>query len=716
MRVHGAGATGRVLARWVFTSFLAALGLASGLLLASRPAKAILASAESSAEPTQLELNQLSLRSVVYDRSGGVLAVLHHDENRSPIPLDQIPEHVVNAVLAVEDDSFFQHDGVNVRSILRAAITNAEAGSVRQGGSTITQQLVKQSLLSPEKNLERKVKEAVYAIRLEEQMTKEEILEAYLNTVYFGNGAYGVQAAAETYWGVQAKDLTIEQGAFLAGIIQNPSNYDPFRNGDRGQEMRERAAARRNFALQRMVVKGHITQQEAEFLRGIPVPEGQRKKPLQTRDDYFVEEVKQALLDDPQYNLGGTYEDRFNAIFRGGLRIETTFDPRLQEAAQKAVNTQIPNTNGRFVGALASVEPSTGAVRAMVSNLNFEEAKYNLVTGRGGSGRQPGSSFKAIVLLAALEEGMSPNDTIAGSEPCKVTGIKGLIPDPYEPGNYEGSKGSNGPLYKATAQSLNCAYIRLGLSLADDPIKSLTKVKDMANRLGLDKVNEPVVSMSLGAKEATPLQMASAYATIANDGVRHKPYFIQRVLDRDGKVVYERKNEGERVVEPNVARAATWTLQHVVNSGTGTRARLPGREVAGKTGTSQEWRDAWFVGYTPQLATAVWMGNPNKQDEMKSVGGIRVTGGSYPARTWNAFMTEALKGQPALKFPPPNLDEFGKPTSIKPPKQVTGGSSTTKKPTSRRTPSSTPPEATTSNEKPDKPEKPSSDQADSGGE
>ena len=681
VRVHGPGATGRVVLRWVFTLFLAAVGLASGLVLATRPAKAILASGRSEAAPEQLQLNQLSLRSVVYDRDGGVLAALHHDENRSPIPLESVPQHVIDAVLDVEDDSFFQHDGVNVRSILRAAITNAESGSVRQGGSTITQQLVKQSLLTPEKNLERKVKEAVYAIRLEEQMTKEEILEAYLNTVYFGNGAYGVQAAAETYWGVQAKDLTVEQGAFLAGIIQNPSNYDPFRV-DR-PEMRERATGRRDYALQRMVVRKHLTQAEADALKQIPVPEGGRKNPNASRDDYFVEEVKQALLDDPQYNLGATYQDRFNAIFRGGLRVETTFDPRLQHAAQEAVNKQIPNTNGRFVGALASIEPSTGAVRAMVSNLNFNDAKYNLVTGRGGSGRQPGSSFKAIVLLAALEAGISPNDTINGSEPCPVR-IEGVEPNPYEPGNYEGTKGGSMPLHKATANSLNCAYIRLGLALDDNPFKSMDTVAEMARRLGIPIPDDGKYgpSIALGAKEATPLQMASAYGTIANDGVRHTPYFVQRVLDRDGKVIYERQSEGDRVVEANVARAATWTLRKVVESGTGTRARLSGREVAGKTGTSQEWRDAWFVGYTPQLATAVWMGNPNKQDEMRSVGGIRVTGGSYPARTWAAFMNEALKGQPALKFTNPDLDAFGKATTIKLPKSVTGGkdsSTTTKK-------------------------------------
>ncbi|HEX7168500.1 MAG TPA: transglycosylase domain-containing protein [Acidimicrobiales bacterium] len=672
----------RVVARWVATLFLAALGLAAGLLLAARPAKAIFAGARSSNEPAQLQLTELSLRSVVYDREGDVLAALHHDENRSPIPLDEVPPHVVNAILDVEDDSFFQHQGVNLRSILRAAVTNAESGTIRQGGSTVTQQLVKQGLLTPEKNLERKVKEAVYALRLEDQMTKEQILEQYLNTVYFGHGAYGVQAAAETYWGIPASDLNVEQGAFLAAIIRNPVGYDPF-----NPERSETTKARRDFALQRMVIRGHLTQADADRLRDVPLPAGGPQKPHATRDDYFVDEIKQALLKDPQFKiLGSTYNERFNSVFRGGLRIETTFDPRLQEMAQRAVDAQIPKTNDRFVGALASIEPKTGAVRAMVSTLGYDKAKYNLVTGRGGSGRQPGSSFKTFVLVTALEQGIGPNDTISGSEPCRVTGIKGLVPDPYEPENYEGTKGGSGPLHAATAKSLNCAYIRLGLSLDTDPIDSLEKVAEVATRMGIKKHEvDPVVSMSLGTQETTPLEMASAYGVLANDGVRQEPYFVDRVLDRTGKVVYERDPEGKRVLEANIARTATWTLKKVVDGGTGTRARLAGREVAGKTGTSQEWRDAWFVGYTPQLATAVWMGNPNRQDEMRSVGGIRVTGGSYPARTWNAFMTEALRGLPAERFTAPDLDVFGRAEAVKVSKTV-GGST---KDTTRRRPRST---------------------------
>jgi 1A family penicillin-binding protein len=665
----------RVLVRYLLTVSLAAMGLTVALVLSSRSVSAIAAAGQSRTTTSALQLAELSERSVVYDRGGNVLAVLHADENRSPVTLDQVPDHVVNAILDVEDDSFFQHGGVDLRSILRAAITNAESGELKQGGSTITQQLVKQSLLTPERNLQRKVKEAVYAMRLEDQMTKQQILEQYLNTVYFGYGAYGVQAAAETYWGIEAKDLTVVQGAFLAGIIRNPVGYDPFKRPDVTK-------ARRDVALQRMVSQHHLSQAEADRLKRVPLPQ-RRHDPLPTRDDYFLEEVKQRLLDDTR--LGETAQERYNAVFRGGLRIETTYDPRLQQLAEDAVNRNIPDTKGRFVGALVSIEP-TGAVRAMVAGKGFEQAHYNLATGRGGSGRQPGSSFKTFVLLTAMENGYGPNDIINGSEPCRVHGIKGQKPDPYEPGNYEGTRGGTGPIHQAIAKSLNCAAIRLGLSLDPDPIKSLGKVKEMANRLGLDRVKDAPISISLGAEEVTPLQMASAYSVLPADGVRHEPYFVQRVLDRRGKVLFEvKKNDGgERVLEPNVARSAVWTLRKVVEGGTGTKAKLPGRDVAGKTGTSQEWRDAWFVGFTPQLVTAVWMGNPNKQDSMRNVGGIRVTGGSYPARTWNAFMKDALAGQPALKFVEPDLSSFGKPKPVKVPKQVMGGSTS-----ARRTPTST---------------------------
>jgi penicillin-binding protein 1A len=245
--------------------------------------------------------------------------------------------------------------------------------------------------------------------------------------------------------------------------------------------------------------------------------------------------------------------------------------------------------------------------------------------------------------------------------------IKGVEPNPYEPGNYEGSKGSNGPITQATMKSLNCAFVRLGLALDDDPFKSMDDVAAMARKLGIPIPEDGKYgpSISLGAKEATPLQMATVYATFANDGVRQEPYFVERVLDRDGKEVLRGMSDGKRVIDANIARTVTSVLRKVVEGGTGTKARQRDRVVAGKTGTSQEWRDAWFVGYTRELTTAVWMGNPHKQDPMKNVGGIRVTGGSYPASVWGAYMAEAMKGVPASSFPAPDLDEYGKPTAVK---------------------------------------------------
>ncbi|HEX2849155.1 MAG TPA: transglycosylase domain-containing protein [Acidimicrobiales bacterium] len=678
----------RILGRYLLTLVLAAAGTAAGVALLARPALAFSKAAKSRTSAQSLKLADLSERSVLTDRYGNVIAVLHADENRSPVSLDEIPPHVVDAVLDVEDDSFYEHHGVNVRAIVRAAAANAEAGGVAQGGSTITQQLVKNQLLTPERDLSRKVKEAVLAVQLERQMTKAQILQEYLNTVYFGNGAYGIQAAAETYWGESAKDLTIEQGAFLAGIIRNPVGYDPFLRYADPQKTWDHivyVTDRRNYALDRMVARGHLAKDEAARLKKVMIPL-EKREPLQTHDPYFVEEVKQRLLDDPR--LGETPAERYNALFRGGLRIETTFDPHLQQLAEDSVRKNLPDTKGRFQAAVVSVEPATGAVRAMVAGNGFGEAQYNLATGRGGSGRQPGSSFKPYVLVTALENGYSPNDTIPGTEPCPVR-MAGVIPNPYLPGNYEGSKGSNGPIWQATAKSLNCAFVRLGVSLDDDPAKSLEKVADVAHRLGLHIGPPYGPAMALGAKEVTPLEQASAYATIANDGVRHEPYFVQRVLDRDGKVVFEQKDEGKRVIDANVARAATWTLQKVVQGGTGTAASLGSRPVAGKTGTSENYNDAWFVGYVPQLATAVWMGSPAGQIPMTNVGGIRVTGGSYPARIWAGYMRPAVDGLPAVGFPAPNLNAWGKVKAVKIAK-VAGGSGTSSTPTTvRRRPATT---------------------------
>ncbi|MGH9165099.1 MAG: transglycosylase domain-containing protein, partial [Acidimicrobiales bacterium] len=320
-------------------------------------------------------------------------------------------------------------------------------------------------------------------------------------------------------------------------------------------------------------------------------------------------------------------------------------DARLQLLAEqeraKVLTRSI--TKGQFTSALASVEPSTGYVRAVVAGDDFVNAKYNLAT---QGKRQPGSSFKIFVLLAALDAGFSPEDTINGSSPCtlKVPGF-----DVYKPGNYEGTSGGTMTITQATTNSVNCAYARLGIAVG------LDKVVDMAVGMGLPRDRlDPFPSISLGAEEVTPLEMASAYATIANDGVYHAPVFVKKVTDRNGKVLFQGPGRARRAFSAQTARVAIQVMRTVVDRGTGTAAKLPSRQVAGKTGTSQNYENAWFVGFTPQLATSVWMGSPIGNVAMTNVGGRKVTGGSYPARIWGAYMGKALQGTPVVTFPVPN--------------------------------------------------------------
>ena len=628
----------RAFGRFASVVVMAGVALAMGLALLAPEARALF-TANASASGALIDLQPLSERSVVYAADGSVLAVLHGDENRSPVALKNVPDVLVKAIVDVEDERFWDHNGVDVRGTLRALYTNIEAGGIEQGGSTITQQLVKNALLTSKRDAGRKVKEAVLAVRLENQLSKREILERYLNTVYFGNGAYGVQAAAERYFGVDVGKITAGQAALLAGIIRNPVGYDPFTNP-------EVAKRRRSIALGRMVRSGDLTATDAERAEAVPIP-STPSNVVPTADGgtgYFVEEVKQRLLDDER--LGETPQDRYNAVFKGGLQIHTTLDPRAEQAAIETVQTGLPNTHGQFTAALVSVDPTSGAVRALVGGPGFEQAKFNLATqGR----RQAGSAFKAFTLMAALEAGHSPKDTISGSSPCRIPNPGG-DPDPWRPENYEGTKGGTMSLTDATAHSVNCAYARLAL------IVGIDKVADAAKRMGITTPLDPTPAMTLGGLRngVSPLEMASAYATLAADGVHHDPYFIDKVLDRDGKTILAAKPSGERRVSVQDSRVATSILQQVVLKGTGVKARVPGRVVAGKTGTAQDHTDAWFVGFTPQLSTAVWMGAPVGEVPMRNVGGIRVTGGSYPARMWSLYMTAALAGEPVLQFPPPN--------------------------------------------------------------
>jgi len=592
-----------------------------------------------SAKPQTLgELGELSERSVVFDKDGNVLTILRAEENRKPVTLDVVPQIVIQAILDVEDASFYEHKGFDVRSATRALFSNADAGTIKQGGSTITQQLVKKSLLTPERSIDRKVQEAVLATRIEKVMTKDQILERYLNLVYFGNGAYGVEAAAETYFGVSVGQLGPAESAFLAGLIRNPLANDPLKNP--GQ-----AVERRNTALDQLVERGHLARDEGDRLKLTPVPT-KLTTPLPEKQGYFLEEMKQRLLDDPR--LGETAVERYDAVFRGGLQIFTTFDPKAQQQAEQAVREGVPS--GRLnkigaTGALATVDAGNGAVRAIVGGPGFDQFKYDIAT--HPPGRQPGSTFKVFTLLASLEAGYGAGSTVDGSGPCYVNA--GSRRAQYAKNNKIDNAGDTigggvMSMAAATSGSVNCAFERMAATIG------LEKVAEMAKRLGVKGKLDVVPSMVIGSEEVTPLEMAGAYATIANDGVYHAPTFVDRVVGRDGKVIFKGTDEGKRLLSTTVARSAAQIMQGVFN-GTARGQNLRGREAAGKTGTTNESTNTWFVGYTPQTATAVWIGIPTANDPLRGLGGrYSVYGATFAAPIWRAFMNSYLADKPVLEF------------------------------------------------------------------
>jgi penicillin-binding protein 1A len=620
----------RVLFRFVVAVLLGGVGVAAGTVLLARQAARVWDAGAAGSDAETISLQPLASRSVVYARDGSVLATLHEEENRVPVPLSRVPPHVIRAVLDAEDNRFYEHGALDLRALTRALVVNVQAGGVFEGGSTITQQLVKISLLNARQQASRKIKEAALAIRLEDDMSKEEILERYLNAVYLGNHAYGFQAGAETYFHTDIDKVNLGQAVLLASLIRDPVGADPWTKP-------AEARARRDVVIDRMLELGHIQPSEAEALKAEALPTPPPQDPPKG-SDYFTERVKQQLLADTRF--GATASERYAAVFTGGLTIRTTLDPGMQRMAEQAVADILPDTGGRFRAALVSVEPTTGAVRALVGGDDFANTKFDLAV---QGAKQTGSSFKPFTLIAALENGFSINDSILGTSPCR-------IPNPgsadWEPNNVEGSSGGVLSLLDATVHSVNCAYARL-VSLVGPE-----KVMETAHRMGITAKLEPLPAITLGAFPVSPLDMASAYSTLAADGQRHAPQFVDEVLDGQGRLLFKNEPKGEPVLAPQIARTVTNTLTQVVQRGTGRAAAVPGWTVAGKTGSTDENKNAWFVGYTPTLATAVWMGNPHEDIPMRNVGGITVFGGTYPARIWKAFMAAALTG-PAQDFPAP---------------------------------------------------------------
>lgn len=547
--------------------------------------------------------------SVVYAADGSVIAQWHGEQDRTVVSYDDMPLHLRNATVAIEDRRFWQHQGVDTEAVARALRVNAAAGGVRQGGSTITQQLVKVLFTKGERTLSRKIREVVLAFELENRADKQKVLETYLNTVYFGNGAYGAESAAQRYFGKHAASLDLAESALLAGLIQSPSRYDPTRDPVTATE-------RRDVVLAEMRAQGYITAaQEGAAKRSkirLAVPED-----TGSVAPYFVEYVKRDLIS----RLG---ED---AVYQGGLRVYTTLDPALQRAAEKAAK-QLNARNDPEV-AVVTVRHPDGAILAMVGGRDFVANQFNLAAqGR----RQPGSAFKPFVLVAALEEGIRPTQVFSAA-PYAVRVKDGI----WRVQNYENGRTAGSlSLQAATNWSVNAVYARLIMRIGPK------KVVEVAERLGITTpVNaDPAIALGGLRTGVSPLEMASAYGTIANAGMRVAPSGIIKVTDDKGKTLYRPSRAAERAVSKAVAMQASLMLHDVVENGTGKAAKM-GEWAAGKTGTTQSYRDAWFVGWSGDLATAVWVGYPGAQVSMTDVHGIKVTGGSYPARIWSSYMKQA---------------------------------------------------------------------------
>jgi penicillin-binding protein 1A len=558
---------------------------------------------------------------VVYANDGEtVLAVLRGRESRVLVDGDQIAPVMKHAIVAIEDRRFWEHRGIDIRGIARAAWADIQNKGVVQGGSTITQQYVKNVYVRDQRSVARKVREAALAWQLEQQRPKEWILTAYLNTIYFGNGAYGIQQAARTYFDKGASRLTLPEAALLAGIPANPTGNDPVRYPGR-------ARIRRAQVLNAMVQVGSITPAEESAANRAPLPKaGDVRLPgTQTvHAPYFADYVRQQLL------------DRFGAekVFGEGFRVKTTIDLGLQKLGRDAIDEHLKVENGPQA-ALVALDPRTGNVLAMIGG-KYREDQFNLaVQGR----RQPGSTFKPFVLAAALEQGISPA-TSFDSEPLAIP-FDGKV---WPVSNYEDAYLGRASLDTATIQSDNSVYAQLTVLVGPG------QVARTAKRLGIRTPLQPYLSIGLGAQSANPLELARGYSAFANGGYRlgtqlvgDRPRAIDEIRRHDGTLLGRNRPVSRQVLEPHTAAWVNYLLQRVLQSGTGRAASLGSWPAAGKTGTTENYGDAWFVGYTPQLVVAVWVGYPKELRPMLTeFDGEPVAGGTFPALIWKSFMEKAL--------------------------------------------------------------------------
>jgi penicillin-binding protein 1A len=524
------------------------------------------------------------------------------------VSLKDLPPYLPKAFIAIEDRRFYSHFGIDPLGIARAAVTNVLRRGVSQGGSTLTQQLAKNLFLTQERTMQRKLQEAELAIWLERKHSKNEILELYLNRVYFGSGAYGVEAAAQKYFGKSARNVTIAEAAMLAGLVKSPSRLAPNRNP-------EGAEQRAQVVLAAMADAKFITEAQAQASIGHP---SYNVKPAGAGTVNYVADWIGEVLDD----LVGQIDQ--------SIVVQTTIDPKLQSVAEAAIIDELAAKSVKFnvsQGALVAMTPD-GAVRAMVGGRNYSESQYNrAVTAR----RQPGSAFKPFVYLTALEQGLTP-DTIRQDAPLEIKG--------WRPENYTHEYFGAVTLTQALAMSLNTVAVRLGLEVGP---KNVVRT---AHRLGISSKLEPNASIALGTSEVSVVELVGAYAPFANGGLAVSPHVVTRIKTLEGKLLYMRQpDERNQVIEPRTVAMMNTMMRETLVSGTAKKAEIPGWIAAGKTGTSQDFRDAWFIGYTANLVTGVWLGNDDNSPTKKA------TGGGLPVEVWSRFMRTAHEGVAVAALP-----------------------------------------------------------------
>ncbi|MCR5175449.1 MAG: penicillin-binding protein 1A [Anaerovibrio sp.] len=570
--------------------------------------------------------------SQIYDINGNEIANVHADENRVPVKMNQIPENLKNAFVAVEDVRFYEHSGIDFRGIMRAAWSNITNQGVSEGGSTITQQLAKNAYLTQDRTFKRKIQEMFLAIQLEHQYTKQEILELYLNQIYFGQGAYGVQAAAKTYFGKSVEELDLSECAMLAGIPKSPNYYSPMNN-------LKAAQARKATVLDQMAKYGYISTSTASKTKGEELRLVKNTTKSSGEAAYFVDYVIQMMIE--KYGS--------DAVYKEGLKIYTTLDMDMQRAAEEAMKNlpDMSEANGikQPQGALVAIDPHTGHIKAMVGGRGTD--MFNRAT---QAERQPGSAFKPFVFAAALESNFTPS-SIIDDKPLEING--------WEPQNYSRNFNGKVSLRYVAEQSLNVPTVRVAQDVGIDKVIYYGREMGISTFVTEGDQNDGNLATALGGltRGVTPLELTSAYCTFANDGIHVEHTAIIRVLDRNGKPLEEPTPKSKQVLKKSTVNDLTSMLMGVVARGTGTAANI-GRPAAGKTGTTSDYHDAWFMGYVPDLVVGVWIGT----DDNQRMG--TMTGGTTPAVIWKAFMTKVMSGMPNKSFDGAYLTSVEKPTKI----------------------------------------------------